>query len=160
MKTNIGLVEYCKDQLGTPYWWGGYGQVADEKLLKKFKKMYPLRYLTGDFESQFGQKIHDCSGLIKGYMWSETSDSIPEYNPSHNINAEDMIKKCSVSGLIDSLPEIPGLLLFKEGHVGVYIGNGEAIEARGRNFGIVKTKIKDRDWIMWGKLDWINYIVS
>ena len=62
--------------------------------------------------------------------------------------------------MIDSLPEIPGLLLFKEGHVGVYIGNGEAIEARGRNFGVVKTKIKDRDWIMWGKLDWIDYIVS
>ena len=134
MKTNIGLVEYCKAQLGTPYWWGAYGQIADEKLLKKFKKMYPLRYLSGNFESQFGQRVHDCSGLIKGYMWSETSNSVPEYNPAHNVNAEDMLKKCDEVGFMDSLPETPGVLLFKEGHVGVYIGNGETIEARGRDF--------------------------
>ncbi len=159
MKTNIGLVEYCEAQLGTPYWWGGYGQIADEKLLKKFKKMYPLRYLNGDYESQFGKKVHDCSGLIKGYMWCDSLNSLPEYNPTHNVNAEDLLKKCKVFGVIDSLPEIPGLLLFKEGHVGVYIGNGEVIEARGRDFGVVKTKIEDRDWIMWGKLDWIEYIV-
>ena len=27
-KTNAGLVEYCRAQLGLPYWYGTFGQTA------------------------------------------------------------------------------------------------------------------------------------
>ena len=67
-------------------------------------------------------------------MWSDTPNSVPEYNPTHNVNSEDLLKKCDEIGFMDSLPDVPGVLLFKEGHVGVYIGNGETIEARGKDF--------------------------
>lgn len=57
-------------------------------------------------------------------------------------------KKCK-HGKIASLPDVPGILLFMSGHVGVYIGGGYAIEARGFNYGVVKTKVSGRGWKNW-----------
>ena len=34
-------------------------------------------------------------------------------------------------GTIDTLPEIPGVALRSDGHVGVYVGDGYAVEERG-----------------------------
>ena len=42
-------------------------------------------------------------------------------------------------GTVSSMPEIPGLMLWKSGHAGVYIGGGYAIEAMGTRKGVVKT---------------------
>ena len=55
-------------------------------------------------------------------------------------------------GKIATLPDVPGILLFSSGHVGVYIGGGYAVEARGFNYGIVKTRVKDRSWTDWAYL--------
>ena len=43
-KTNIGLVEYAKAQLGLPYWYGTYGQISSEELYKRKKAQYPRNY--------------------------------------------------------------------------------------------------------------------
>ena len=43
------------------------------------------------------------------------------------------------------------------GHVGVYIGNGEVVEAMGHGYGVVKTKVAGRGWAYWGMPDWISY---
>ena len=70
MKTNYGLVEYCKRQLGLPYWWGTFGQIATKMLYEQKKVQYPNQYLANDFKNQFGKRVHDCVGLIKGYLLS------------------------------------------------------------------------------------------
>jgi hypothetical protein len=43
------------------------------------------------------------------------------------------------------------------GHVGMYIGAGQVIEARGADYGVVITKLSDRAWTHWGLLDWLEY---
>lgn len=53
--------------------------------------------------------------------------------------------------------DIPGILVFMAGHVGVYIGHGKVIEARGHAYGVVETNLIGRGWKEWGKLDWITY---
>lgn len=60
-------------------------------------------------------------------------------------------------GTVSTMPEIPGLMLWKSGHAGVYIGGGYAIEAMGTSKGVVKTKVSDRNWQGWGKLPYIDY---
>ena len=45
----------------------------------------------------------------------------------------------------------------KRGHVGLYIGNGYVIEARGAYYGVVKTKLTSRPWVGWGELKGVNY---
>ena len=42
--------------------------------------------------------------------------------------------------------------------MGIYIGNGFAIEARGTQYGVVKTAVASRNWTGWCKNPYINYI--
>ncbi len=160
-KTSDGLVSYCKDMLGKPYWYGTYGNTATKSLLASKRKQYTRYYDQSkykvSFEAQLGQRVQDCIGLIKGYLWSETPTSPPKYNPAQDVSANEMRGKCTVCGKMATLPELPGVLLFMDGHVGVYIGGGYVIEARGHDYGVVKTRLKDRPWTSWGKCPWIDY---
>lgn len=159
-KTNLALVEYAQAQLGKPYWYGCYGQTATESLYEGKKKQYPKYYTATDFPSQYGQRVHDCSGLIDGFLMSETPTSTPVYNSLYDYSANGLLKACKEQGTIDTLPEIKGVCVFYNGHVGVYIGNGYVIEARGHKYGVVKTKVKDRPWKSWGKHPLIEYVVE
>jgi hypothetical protein len=60
-------------------------------------------------------------------------------------------------GTIDTIPEIPGIAVRYDGHVGVYVGNGYVVEERGFNYGCQKTKLKEHKWLHWYKLPWIIY---
>lgn len=147
-----------RNSFGNPYWWDTYGQIATEKLYLEKKNLYPEYYEAVDFSSQYGKRVFDCSGLIKGYLWSATFNGEPKYNSSEDYNSGDFFKLCRIKGDICDLPEIYGLLLFFSGHVGVYIGDGKAIEARGHDFGVIETRVIDRPWKKWGKLSLISYI--
>jgi hypothetical protein len=134
--------------------------MATKSLLTAKTKQYPAHYgkdRMSKYNSQIGQRVHDCVGLIKGYLWSDTPTSTPKYNGSQDVSANGMIGKCEVWGYIDEIPEIPGLLVWSQGHIGVYIGNGKVIEARGFNYGVVETDLDKRGWKKWGKCPWIEY---
>ncbi|MBQ8763301.1 MAG: C40 family peptidase [Clostridia bacterium] len=160
MKTNTGLVDYARSQLEKPYWYGTFGNTASKSLLNAKRKQYPSHY--GDkrlekYKSQYGERVHDCVGLIKGYLWSENPVSKPKYDESQDVSANGMLKKCTEKGKISTMPEMPGILVFKKGHVGIYVGNKRVIEARGFNYGVVETSLGKRGWTDWGKCPWISY---
>ena len=158
-KTNTGLVEYAKAQLGKPYWYGTFGQTASAALLAQKRTQYPGYYTANDFESQFGQKVHDCVGLIKGYRWCDTPDSEPIYKASQDVAVSGLFMVCPENGSIDTMPDTPGVCVFMRdmSHVGVYIGGGYVVEATGHARGVVKTKLAGRGWGLWGKPRWISY---
>lgn len=156
-KTNKGLVEYCKAQLGNPYWYGCFGQTSSRQLYVTKKKQYPAQYQWSCPKDQLGKRVHDCVGLIKGYLWSESPTSKPIYKGSQDVSANGMYNKCKTKGKINTMPNEPGVLVFMDNHVGVYIGSGYVIEARGHKYGVVKTKLSERSWARWGKCPWIEY---
>lgn len=161
MKNNLQLVEYCKAQLGKPYIYGTFGQILTEKLLNEKAKQYP-KYLSASRvktakANYLGQRVHDCYGLYKGFLWSDTADSAPKYKASEDLSADGAFNKATEKGTIDTLPNIVGLAVRYKGHVGVYIGNGEVIEARGFDYGVVKTKLSARKWTHWYKFSEIEY---
>lgn len=160
MKTNTGLVDYARAQLEKPYWYGTFGNIATRGLLEAKKKQYPAHYRFDrmyKYKSEIGERVHDCVGLVKGYLWSENFVAKPEYNPEQDVSANGMLSVCIEKGKIGTMPEMPGILVFKRGHVGVYIGNKKVIEARGFNFGVVETELSKRGWTHWGKCPWIKY---
>lgn len=163
--TNKQLVDYAKAMLNHEYWYGTYGQDATEKLLAEKKKQYPKYYNPDNYSKGWtcdGRKVFDCCGLLKGAIWCNGDPNAkPKYDSTQDLSANDMFKKgSSESGPISTLPEIPGTLVRYDGHVGIYIGEGVVIEARGHNYGVVKTILSQRKWTNWYKCKWINYAPS
>ena len=170
--TNEGLVQYAQYMLGymSPYWFGTYGNIASEALYQEKKRQYKDQYEKWSkysFESQYGMKVHDCIGLIKGYLMNPTIDengivqsplTASVYNAKFDISANMLEQKAKEKGPISTIPEIPGLIVWKSGHVGIYVGNGLVIEERGHTYGTVATRLADRAWVKWLKHPDIQYI--
>ena len=84
---------------------------------------------------------------------------MPDYGANQMYqSAKDAGTLNSDYGSMDTMPEIIGLMLWKEGHVGVYIGGGYVIEAMGTKKGVVKTELEGRGWQGWCKLPYIDYL--
>ncbi len=155
-KTAKGLVEYVLAQLGRPYWYGTFGQAASKELYAQKKRQYPKEY-TWDYDG-ITAKVHDCVGLIKAYLWGNgPEDANPVYDPTQDLSANMMRDACKTKGEMATMPEIPGVLVFYNGHVGVYIGGGEVVECRSRKYGVYKSNLKDRPWTSWGYCPYVTY---
>ena len=161
--TGKGLVQYAEAQLGNPYWYGTFGQIASQALYDAKRAQYPSQYnkwTKASFTSQFGKKVHDCAGLVKGYFMTPDAENNPSapavYNPKYDYSADSMINLCTETGPFSSIPKIAGLVTWKKGHMGIYTGDGvKVIEAKGHSYGVVRTI--DTKWERWGKLPWCDY---
>ena len=60
----------------------------------------------------------------------------------------------SASNVHTDMPVVPD---GETGHIGVYIGNGEVVEAMGTRYGVVKTKLEGARWTHWLKIPYISY---
>lgn len=164
-KTNFGLVDWAKKWLGMPYWYGCVCYKCTDELLSRKAKQYPKHY-TQSRMSRYkadiseGKWAADCIGLAKGYMWWDSEKMAAKYavNGCPDMSANGMLETAKVKGDIKTLPELPGLMLWMDGHAGVYIGGGWAIEERGFNYGCVKTKVSDRPWKKWYRLPGAAYL--
>lgn len=162
IKTAAGLIEYAKAQLGRPYWWGTSGQISTETLLNSLKKLYPDTYakpMYANAPQQLGKKVHDCMGLIEGYFWSDNADAPAKYNSNGftDTTADRLLASATDKGPISTIPEIPGISVHMKGHVGIYEGKGNVIEARGHQYGVVRTRLKDRPWTHWARIPQLEY---
>lgn len=162
MLTNTMLVEFCKKvyAAGWVYWYGTYGKPCSQKLYESKKKQYPAHY-TAERASGYkkdiaaGKWCADCVGMIKAFFWSGGQfETMPVYRSNNcpDVSANGMIKLCKETGKISTIPDEPGLVVWKDGHIGVYIGGGYTIEMRGFNYDCVKRKVKDGPWTKWGQL--------
>ena len=160
-KTNSGLIAYAKAQLGMPYWYGTFGNIATAELHSYKKKQYPKYYTATDFPKQYGKRVHDCVGIVKGYMWSDTPTSTPKYVAAQDVSAPGMYKAATEKGKIATFRGVAGQLVFKGDsvngihHVGVYGGDGYVYEAKGHAYGVVKTPYKASEWQYWCQCPYI-----
>lgn len=156
------FIEYLKAQVGQPYLWGGqHTKLTPENYVTTIHKKEDGRggYSGGPTYAQavidFCKKkftagasvlyAYDCSGL--GCYWL--------YNLTHlykcDVNANTMMGRCE---LVTSLPK-RGYWVFRldgkrASHIGYMIDDEYLIEAKGRKFGVVKTRFREKDWACWG----------
>ena len=144
------------------YVWGTFGCILTEGLFEAKLAQYPDA-LAGNADfiraNWVGGRTTDCVGLIKGYGWLdvETQQIVYNTNGMPDISANEMYHAAIESGTIDTIPEIPGLAVWHDGHIGVYIGGGEVVEAMGTHYGVVKTKLAGARWTHWLKVPYISY---
>nr|DAG49543.1 MAG TPA: SH3 domain protein [Caudoviricetes sp.] len=160
------LVKQAED--GAQYWYGAVYQRASAQLLLQKSRQYPEHYKSNrmskyNSDVRRGVFVGDCvNGSVKGAIWTDLGTHAIKYK-SHgcpDTNADGFYKLCANAckhGSIDSVPDAPGILLHKSGHVGVTIGDGKAVEFRGFNYGCVITKIRDRGWKEWAYMPWVDY---
>ena len=163
-KNATDLVTYAVHawESGWGYVWGTYGNVLTESLLAYKVSQYPDG--VGNHENfirahWLGGRTTDCVGLITGYSWLSPETMTIDYGTHGmpDIGANQMYYTARESGPISTMPDIPGLAVWHEGHIGVYIGGGQVIEAMGTKNGVVKTELAKRNWTHWLKIPYINY---
>ncbi len=165
MKNNLDLVTYAENAFdsGWGYVWGTFGDVLTDALFSYKLNQYPDG--VGNHEdfirdNWLGGRTTDCVGLIKGYGWFNPDTKTIKYgtNGMPDIGADGMYNAATVKGSMDTMPDTPGLAVWKSGHIGVYVGNGEVVEAMGTKYGVVRTKLANRNWTAWLEIPYISYI--
>lgn len=116
----------------------------------------------------------DCVCLIKGVLWGWNGDKSKVYggatyasNGVPDIGADTMITKCSDISTDFSKIEV-GEAVWTTGHIGVYIGNGLAVECTPSWDNCVqitacncdKAGYNRRNWKKHGKLPYIQYATN
>ena len=161
-KTLDAFIEYLMAQMGQPYLWGGqHTRLTPENFVSLIERKEADRGGYKDGESyaqaaiefcrkkfQAGAKVlyaYDCSGL--GCYWL--------CNLTHlfkcDVNVNTMMGRC----LLQKEPPQRGWWVFRlngkrASHIGYMIDDQYLIEAKGRKYGVVKTKFKAKDWACWG----------
>lgn len=166
-KNNIDLVKWCEDAYknGWGYVYGGYGQVCTKQYLDQQASLFPGNNEAGGEmrtvgEKWLGKRVCDCIGLIKSYAWynAASGEIVVGSNGFTDCGANSIWSNVTESGPISNMHDTPGLAVWMDGHIGVYIGNGEVIEAQGTAYGVVKTQLKNRGWTKWLKIPNIEYV--
>lgn len=133
------------------YIWGTRGQVWTQASQDRATRDMTVRY----GQKWVGKKVADCSGL---FVWAfkELGGSI--YHGSNTMWKKYTTVKGTLTGTMDIRP---GTAVFTvgsdgvRGHVGLYIGNGICIEAKGTQYGVVTSNLSR--WDEWGELVGVEY---
>jgi len=165
VKKNLDLVQWAIQayESGWGYVYGTYGNVLTEELLQDRAAVFGGQvtdYMDFIRTNWMGKRTSDCVGLIKGYGWydSASGEIVVGSNGMTDVSANGMFEAAAVKGTIDTLPEVPGLAVWHEGHIGIYIGNGEVIEAMNTERGMTRTELAGRSWTHWLQIPYISYI--
>lgn len=142
---------------------------AEEQYKKKNRyKLGGIGRYTKDGTRQF-----DCCGLYKCFMWHDYHTKNAKFygKTQKDLNCEGLLAEAKEKGPIKTIPEIPGVLVYMKGHMGIYIGEGKVLEATAKKYNgkygkIYKTYFKNKKkgcdgkrntWTHWFKSPYLQY---
>lgn len=147
---------------GWGYVWGTYGQLWTEnsnitsRAPANSKEQYRLHG-----KKWIGHRVTDCSGLL---YWAAKELGGYIYHGSNTIYKQCTRKGKLIGGIpTDGSPLQPGMAVFlyngsTRHHVGLYIGGGTVVEAKGTRYGVVASE--PRNWDEWGCIKDVEYDVT
>lgn len=105
--------------------------------------------------------VTDCSGLVRWALYQLGEKDIPHHATYQYTDWCKPKGKLVDGKRTDGNPILPGTLVFLQGnqekihHVGVYVGEGICIEAKGTKSGVVTSELSH--WDHWGECKLIDY---
>lgn len=125
--------------------YGGNADINTARVLSHISSLYRAGY------NMLDSRAADCSGAI---VWAlRELGLIPK---TADYRARDFQDKLTSPVALKNLQK--GDLVFDKvksaSHVGTYIGDGCVIDSRGRDKGIIKTKLSDYPWVAGGTFNW------
>ncbi|MFI3175821.1 MAG: hypothetical protein R3Y53_11620 [Bacillota bacterium] len=147
--TNKALIAFAKEKLGTAYVYGMKGTIMTEANFNLLQKKYGSYYVWDSDAQKIGQVCVDCSGLISWATGVSYSSS----------QLYEVAKKIEPISTLQNAPL--GAILWKSGHVGIYIGTEDStpmyIAADGSAYGVRKNTVANSSFTHWLLLDYIQY---
>lgn len=135
---------------GWGYIWGTRGQTWTQASQDKATRAMTVKHGS----KWIGKRVADCSGM---FVWAYKLHSMSIYHGSNTIYN----KYCTETGPLAGEVKIRrGTAVFqntdgKRGHIGLYIGGGMCIEAKGTPHGVVSSPLAV--WDEWGTLSDVDY---
>lgn len=149
------FLSYLYRQIGNIYCWGGNGEDATDYAINVMETNFANRYIAKAFLAKQKKagvqniKMYDCSGLISRWLQDHGMAK----------SKRDCNQLWHMTSTITKADLQPCDLLFRgtdsdKNHVGVYVGNGMVIEAKGRDDGVVIRPIDAIEgyWKYFGRL--------
>ena len=164
IKNNVDLAEWARQAYAKKwgYVYGTYGEVLNESILTTKISQFPEQ--VGENEEfirqhWLGGRTADCIGLIKGYAWFNCDTGQIEYrsNGVRDTGSDPMLDMATEKGTIDTMPDIPGIAVWMDGHIGIYVGDGQPIHAANTELGVIMTPRAQSGWTHWLKIPYISY---
>ncbi|MBM6828561.1 hypothetical protein H9X85_02800 [Anaerotignum lactatifermentans] len=142
--TGKELARFAVSKLGVPYVYGMKGAVMTPEKFLQLKKLYGALVWDSD-KSKIGKVCCDCSGLIS-WATGIIRSSQGYHDTAVEIHPISEISKAPI-----------GAAVWKQGHIGIYIGGGEYIAEDGSAYGCRKNSLQKADFTHWLKLRDIVY---
>lgn len=156
------LVGFAASKIGCGYLFGDNGQPITEDLIQAKARQYPKLFTSSYIRrcrKWIGNK-NDQGNLLPGFDCSGLVDVFLNVD----LNAKGYYANATTKGKMGSFPAtIPGVLVFKAGwdgvidHIGISDGKGSVIEAKGVDFGVVKTALTGAGWDFWAYCHILDY---
>ncbi|WP_300382846.1 NlpC/P60 family protein [Clostridium sp.] len=151
------IIEITEEKLGFEYVWGGKGEIMTEERLDELIGYYGESYYPLKRETYIGNQAFDCSGLT---YWAYKEITEVEIGYS-TYDQEEMLKEYEVNK--EDIQ--PGDLIFTPGHVVLYKGKGEIINAYSKLAyplgGIKNGKLYlGKDSVIYRPIDYINNFIN
>ena len=133
------------------YIWGKSGQTWTQASQNAATREQTKRY----GQKWVGRRVADCSGL---FVWAFKQLGGSIYHGSNTMWKKYTTEKGTLTGTMNIRP---GTAVFTvgsdgvRGHVGLYVGGGICIEAKGTQYGVVTSKLSR--WDEWGELAGVEY---
>lgn len=133
------------------YIWGKSGQTWTQASQNASTREQTIRY----GQKWVGRRVADCSGL---FVWAFRELGGDIYHGSNTMWKKYTTEKGTLTGAMNIRP---GTAVFTvgsdgvRGHVGLYVGGGICIEAKGTAYGVVTSQLSR--WDEWGELVGVEY---
>ena len=130
------VIDWVLSKKGSGYAFGSSGQELRRKYGKNF---------NNNTKKWLYKEVYDSAGLVKK-AFEQAGIKLPHGATSSWKNGDWKEK-----GDIKHMPSNQVCVLYRRGndgmvHSGIYLGNGNVIEAKGSAYGVVETSLKDGHW--------------
>lgn len=149
------FLSFIAAQVGALYVRGAQGQLMTPELIKKLEDTEAnIKRVMARYEHNVKNGLsllgYDCSGLIVAHLLSAGLISKDKSaNGLYRDECGDIAKEALLAGDLVFKKEATSTRMH---HVGVYMGDGTVVHAKGRDYGVIRNKLSSESWNRFGRL--------